>query len=48
MMTVYGLVAITFIINGPFNNEWTRTSNELVRCRYVGKESIQNFQSQVK
>ena len=48
MVTVYGLVAITCIINMPFDNKTIRTSNGHVRCRYVGMESIPNFQCQVK
>ena len=39
MVKAYGLVAITCIIKGPFDNESTKTSNGYVRCRYFGKES---------
>ena len=48
MVTVYWLVAITCIIIMPFDNKSMRTSNRYVRGQYVGKESIPNFQSQVK
>ena len=48
MLRAYVLVAITCIINWPFYNEPTRTSNGHVRCRYVSKESSPNFQYQLK
>ena len=48
IVKAYGLVTITCIINGSFDNDSTKTSNGHVRCRYVGKESNPNFQCQVK
>ena len=48
MVKAYGLVVITCIIIGPFDNESTKTSNGHVRCRYVCKESSPNFQCQIK
>ena len=45
MVKAYGLVAITCIINGPFDNESTKRAIGYVRCRYVGKEIKPNFQS---
>ena len=44
MVKAYGSVAI----NGPFDNELTKTSNGYVRCRHVGKGSSQNLQCQIK
>ena len=48
IVKAYGLVALTCIMNGPFDNESTKTDDGYVRCRYVGKESSPNFQCQVK
>ena len=48
MVRAYGLVAITCIINGPFDNELTQTSNGHVRCRNARNESSPNFQFKVK
>ena len=45
MVKVYDLVAISYIINLPFDNESTKTSNGHVSCRYVGKKSSPNSMS---
>ena len=48
MVKAYGLVAITGIINEPFDNESTKTSNDMLDNGMSGKESSPNFQCQIK